>query len=281
MPTQTDTAEAGATSTPPPTAPGADALTGIEWQLVEMVISGRTVLAEGVDAVLRFDGAGGYSANACNHLAGEVDIGDGTLVLQAGMTTDMSCSGLTGEIDDALSSLAGSTVAWSVDGDGLRLASDGGTTLRYRERDSVYPGDGDDLEVVAGERGGWQYRLSVSQTEGDASGLNMVSRAGPGQPWGTKGLGAPSPGEAPLWAIVVHVIDGQTFVAAFVPATTAHATHQRTADAEPSELTIHDIGDEQWGVAAGFVPEHSPDSVISVYDAAGVLIAQWGHEPSP
>lgn len=264
-----------------PASPEANALTGIEWQLVEMVISGRTVPVDGVDAVLRFDGDGGYSANGCNYLEGEVDIGDGTLVLQAGESTTVFCGGLTGEIDDALNSLSGSTVAWSVDGDGLLLAGEDGTTLQYRQRDSVYPGAGNDLEVVAGERDGWQYRLSVSQTDGHASGLNLVSRAGPGQPWSTQSLGAPSPGEAPLWSIVGTVIDGQNFVAGFVPATAANATHQRTADAEPIELTIHDIGDEQWVVVAGFVPEHSPDSVISVHDAAGVLIAQWAHESPP
>jgi hypothetical protein len=63
-------------------------------------------------------------------------------------------------------------------------------------------------------------------------------------------------------------------VVSFVPATAARATHQRAADAEPVNL----MRDERWVVVAGFVPGHSPDSVISVCDAAGVLITEWAHE---
>jgi heat shock protein HslJ len=271
-----DTREAVPTTTAAPTTSQPDPLTRIEWQLVEMVVSGRTVSADGIDAVLRFDGSGGYSANACNFVEGEVEIGDGTLVLAAGMTTEMFCDGLGGEIDSAIHSLAGAPVTWTRDGGGLVLSGANGTTLRYRVRDSIYP-DAENQEVVAGERDGWQYRLSVTSDSGQLTGMSFVSRSGPGVAWGQHSIGAPSPGEAPLWALGGGDVAGDFFVAGFAPVGAASATHQATSSEPPLPLEIYDVDDSQWVVIGGFVPEHTKDSVISVYDATGALVAEWRH----
>jgi len=125
-----------------------------------MTVAGATTqVTPELDAVLRFDGEGGFSALACNELGGTADVSDNSLVLSEIFTTDMDCSAQPGgEIDDALGGLAGAAVRWSIAGEQLRLTGTDGTSLTYRVRASIYP-HASAREVVSGERSGFQYRL--------------------------------------------------------------------------------------------------------------------------
>lgn len=248
-------------------------LAGTEWQLVEMILDDDTVAVGGVDAMLRFDGEGEFSAQACNHQSGRAEIGARMLVLSGMSTTEMECTGLAGEIDRALGSLQETDVDWKIDGDQLRLATADGTGLTYQVRAGIYPA-ADARTVVSGEPDGAQFRLAVSGS-GDDIGLGFESRAAPGQAWGTSWVAAPDPGELPLWSLVGGDVAGQQFVAGFVPADTTRATHQAAAGSPASALTVYDIGDPKLAVIGGFVPEHSECSILLAYDHAGTVIAEW------
>lgn len=144
-----------------------------------MTVAGATTqVTPELDAVLRFDGEGGFSALACNELGGTADVSDNSLVLSEIFTTDMDCSAQPGgEIDDALGGLAGAAVRWSIAGEQLRLTGTDGTSLTYRVRASIYP-HASAREVVSGERSGFQYRLAVDGS-GDDIGLHLDWREGP------------------------------------------------------------------------------------------------------
>lgn len=248
-------------------------LAGTEWQLVEMILDGDTVAVSGVDAVLRFDGEGEFSAQACNHQSGRAEIGARTLVLSGMFTTEMACTGLAGEIDRALGSLQETDVDWAIDGDQLRLATADGTGLTYQVRAGIYPA-ADARTVVSGEPDGAQFRLAVSGS-GDDIGLRFESRAAPGKAWDTSWIAAPDSGELPMWSLVGGDVADRRFVAGFVPADTTRAAHQVTAGSPASELTVYDIGDPRLAVVGGFVPEHSECSILLAYDDAGMVVAEW------
>lgn len=249
------------------------ALAGTEWQLVEMVIYGDTVALGAVDAVLRFDGEGEFSANACNYQDGRAEIGERTLVLSGMSTTEAYCPGLDGDIDRALGSLQEQQVDWTVDGDCLRLATADGTSLRYQVRAEIYPA-ADARTVVSGEPDGAQFRLAVGGSGDDLS-LGFESRAAPGKAWGTSWVAAPDPGERPMWSLVGGDVSGREFVAGFVPADTTRATHQAAAGSPASALEVYDIGDPKLAVIGGFVPDHSECSILLAYDDAGMVVAEW------
>jgi heat shock protein HslJ len=69
-------------------------LTGTEWQLTTVVGPSRTWSPPpAVDAVLRFDGDGHFSATACNYYNGPVRIDAGLLRPGRMLATAMGCSG--------------------------------------------------------------------------------------------------------------------------------------------------------------------------------------------
>jgi len=119
-------------ATPDPTPSDAPAdsgssLTGTEWQLVEMTVGGLTTqVPPSIDAVLRFDGAGSYSARACNYTGGSAEIDDDSLVLGLGSMTAMACRHMGADIDQVLGGLADESVRWAIAGEELTLAAPDG-----------------------------------------------------------------------------------------------------------------------------------------------------------
>jgi hypothetical protein len=241
-----------------------------------MTVAGATTqVTPELDAVLRFDGEGGFSALACNELGGTADVSDNSLVLSEIFTTDMDCSAQPGgEIDDALGGLAGAAVRWSIAGEQLRLTGTDGTSLTYRVRASIYP-HASAREVVSGERSGFQYRLAVDGS-GDDIGLHLDWREGAGRRWGTQGHGAPAATEPPLWTLIWAEMAAEVFVGGFVPAETVRVTHRSEAGAPEVDLPVYSLDGSGWKVAVGFVPAHSPDSQLVGYDDAGGVTAEWG-----
>lgn len=253
-------------------------LTGTEWQLVEMTVGDVTTpMPAELDAVLRFDGEGGFSARACNGMSGEVAITEDQLVFgDEIVSTEMGCFDLRGEVDHALGSVTGEPVRWHIDGGQLRLAAPvEGTTLIYRVRDSIYP-HASARELLSGQRSGFQYRLAVDGSGEDLK-LMLDWRQGPGQPWGMGKLATPEPGESALWSLTFAEFAGQALVGGFVPAETVRVTHQFKADGPVVDLPVYSVDSTTWKVAAGFVPGHSPPgSRIVSYDAAGQVTDESG-----
>lgn len=251
-------------------------LAGTEWQLRAYILDGRTVtVTADVDAVLRFDGDGGYFSKACNQQDGTADIDGDVLRLASTHSTEMGCDGPAGDADLALGSLQDRAVGWIVEGDRLTLTS-GTTTLRYQVRDGIYP-TRDAHAVLAGERGGRQFRLAVTAAGTTSRGLVLETRDAPEDPWGINAAGGPDGVEPPLYTIVVgDVGGGRPLVAGFVPARAVRVTHQESADAAPVELRLYDVNDPEYVIAAGLVEGHSGESRIRAYDEAGTVVASWG-----
>lgn len=112
-------------------------LQNTEWQLVDAVVGGRRLPLDGIDAVLRFDGDGGFSAKACNYQLGEVEVGPTELTLKPHLTSARYCYDRSMDVDEAFASLGGQPISWSVADEVLTLT--GAVTLTYRVRSSIYP----------------------------------------------------------------------------------------------------------------------------------------------
>lgn len=111
-----------------------------EWQLVSGVVDGQPLTVGDVDAVLRFDAAGGWHAvAACNGTFGTVTVEAATLTwADVAATTAMYCSPSPADaIDTAFGSLTGQQVSWAVSADRLILTAPDGTTLTYRVRNPI------------------------------------------------------------------------------------------------------------------------------------------------
>jgi heat shock protein HslJ len=116
-------------------------LVGTEWQLLETSVSGSTtaVPAE-VDAVVRFDGEGGWSAHGCNYIGGGVEIhGMGLYFDDTSSSTSMGCADPAGSIDTAVTTVLQGDVDAAIDGEELTLTGPGGDWLRLEVRDGVFP----------------------------------------------------------------------------------------------------------------------------------------------
>ncbi|MBA2388910.1 MAG: META domain-containing protein [Geodermatophilaceae bacterium] len=240
-----------------------------------MTVGGLTTqVPPSIDAVLRFDGAGSYSARACNYMGGSAEIDDDSLVLGLGSMTEMGCMDLRADIDAVLGAVTGESVRWAIAGEELTLAAPGGTTLTYRVRETIYP-DAAAQEVLSGERAGYQYRLAVENSDGNL-GLNVHYRAAPGRPWGRQRIGAPYSGGRALDPLIEAPIAEEFLIGGFVTADTVRVTHRAGEGAPAVDVALHPSGDPSWKVAAGFVAEHSAGSRIVGYDVAGEVTAEWG-----
>lgn len=112
-------------------------LQSTEWQLVDAVVGGRRLPLDGVDAVLRFDVDGGFSAKACNSLLGEVEVGPTELTFESHFTSAILCYDGSMDVDEAFAGLGGQPTSWSVADEKLTLT--GAATLTYRVRSSIDP----------------------------------------------------------------------------------------------------------------------------------------------
>ena len=125
-------AESAATSVPVDAQPSAaePLLLGTEWQLVDAVVEGEHVPLDGIDAVLRFDEDGGFSATACNFQHGKVALALTTLTLTPEFTSAALCVDRVMDVDDVFYSMFGQEVQWSVIDEQLTLI--GPATLTFR-----------------------------------------------------------------------------------------------------------------------------------------------------
>jgi heat shock protein HslJ len=167
-------------------------LAGTEWQLVEMSVGGSaTAVPAEVDAVVRFDGEGGWSAHGCNFIGGSVEIDGMRLSFDDGVSsTDMVCTGSVEDIDTAVTTVLRGDVDAAIDGEELTLVGPGGDWLRLEVRDGVFPSR-TMTPLDEGTRGEGDYRFGYERGEGGPH-ASWEFRAAPGSPWEFAGSGPPS-----------------------------------------------------------------------------------------
>ena len=255
--------------------PAAPQLARVEWQLVEVTGADGPWPVQQLDSVLRFDGRGGWSAVACNHLAGTAEHGDGWVEVVPGSSTAMACAGDGRRLEQAVGAVLSGRVAVEITDGRLRLGPSDGTQLVYAERASIYPTT-PARTITAGELGQAQYRVALSGT-GDALGLVLEARPAPGTPWGTSGMGAPQPAlEAGWWPYGSIEVAGRHLLAGFAPQGTARVSHRSSPGApETGELEVQDVAGSSWVVWHGVVDTDSTERQYTAHAADGTVLETW------
>jgi heat shock protein HslJ len=247
----------------------------VEWQLQEISGPNGVWPVRAFDSVLRFDGRGGWSAQACNHFNGSSEHGDGWIEFTWHMTTEMGCAGELGRLQREVSAVLHERVDVELTEGVLSLGPAGGLRLTYRERDILYP-TAQAETVVAGDRGTAQYRVAVSG-EGSSLGLTIETRSAPGTAWGINAFGSPEPEFEPgLWTYGAAEIAGEQLLAGFAPPGTARVAHRGSPGAVSAhELVLEDVAGSPWIVWHGFVPHHDQDSEFIAHDEDGQVLKRW------
>jgi heat shock protein HslJ len=244
-------------------------LTRTEWQLTSVVGPSRTWSPPSeVDAVLRFDGEGHFSATACNYYSGPVRIDPGLLHLGRMLATSMRCSGPPGDVEAAFVAVMDGEVRWAIGGDELRLDKPYGHGLRFRVRDMVYPSR-ELRPLLQGRRGGGDYRFGWQAGEAGI-GLEFEWREGPGKPWGFTGMNRP-----PAWAVprpdpLAGGAGHDGFVFGVVARTAARVVCRPPGGRPAIELRLFTVPDARtWRAFGGFVDQPRDGSVVVAFDGAG------------
>jgi len=269
-------------------------LAGTDWVLVEFTRHGQTttVPAE-IDSDLLFDGKGRFSAKACNTGGGEAVLDGQQLHVQGGIETEISCSDIYAEIQDAvfgdrrvppLGVMGSGDVAWSIEQQRLVLRAANGDTLVYRVRDPGYP-TRDATTIVAGERAGIRYRVALGKFDDGGDRLVLeVRRPDPLARWGVDGMAVPARGD-PMDSFLLGWLGDEDIVAGIVPSSAVRVVYRDPALAGGVKLRIYDVEGADWKVFAGLVPHTgtkiTAPNTITAYDADGQIVASCPSSPAP
>jgi heat shock protein HslJ len=244
-------------------------LTRTEWQLTSVVEPSRAWSPPPeVDAVLRFDGQGQFTATACNQYGGPVRIDADRLRLGQVLGTDMGCSGPGGKVEAAFIAVMDGEVRWAISGEELRLDKPDGRGLRFRVRDSIYPSR-ELRPLLQGHRDGGDYRFGW-QADQAGIGLEFEWRDGPGKPWGFAGMNRP-----PAWVVprpdpLVSGAGRDGFVFGVVPRAAARVVCRPPAGQAAVELQLFTVpGARTWRAFGGFVDQPRNGSVVIAFDGGG------------
>jgi heat shock protein HslJ len=246
-------------------------LTRTEWQLTSIVEPSRTWNPPPeVDAVLRFDGEGNFSATACNYYRGRVRIEADLLHIGQGMVTQIGCLGALGAVQQAFDAVVHGEVRWAISGDELRLDKPDGHGLRFHVRDTIYPSR-ELRPLLQGRRSGGDYRFGWLASEPETSiGLLWEWRDGPGKPWGSVFLE-----QEPAWAVPRPDVTsgsaaGAAFVFGMVPRATVRVVCQPPGGQTAIKLQLFTIpGARTWRAFGGFVDQPRKGSVVIAFDGDG------------
>jgi heat shock protein HslJ len=248
-------------------------LAGTEWQLVEASIGGSTTaVAAEVDAVVRFDGDGAWSAHACNHIGGSVEVDGVSLAFDDDTTSTLvGCAEPVGSIDSAITTVLQGDVDAAIAGEELRLTREGGDWLRLEVRDGIFPSR-TMTPLDEGTRGEGDYRFGYEAGEGRPY-VSWEFRSAAGKPWGFAGSGPPSDPHRPD-PLDVAVGESASFVFGIIGADVARLTYERPSG-EVSVLGLFPLAEfPEWRTYGGFVEQPATGSYVVAYDAAGAELGR-------
>ncbi|MDG4826929.1 META domain-containing protein [Asanoa sp. WMMD1127] len=245
--------------------PNADRLAQVEWRLTEIVEPSRSWQPPAdAEVRLRFDGAGGWSGESCNHYQGSVLVDGATLSFSGGAGTDMFCSGVSRTLEQAFLGMMRGDTGWLVEAGELRLDQSDGWGLRFRVVDQLYPGRGI-TPLLQGHHGTAEYRLGWSACTPEIC-LQADWRVAPGKPWSTAGRADSRPSLSRIQAD----LGGVALVAAVAPRAAARVVYRPAPTGVPVDLTLFDIPGVSMGrVSAGLVERPSGTSSWTALDRQG------------
>ncbi len=254
-------------------------LTRTEWQLTSVVGPSRTWSPPPqVDAVLRVDGEGHFSATACNHYSGLVRIDDDLLHIRRMFGTAMGCGEAKRAVEEAFLGVVDGEVRWAISDDELRLDKPDGRGLRFRVRDTIYPSR-DLRPLLQGQRNGGEYRFGWQVGNGLIA-LAWEWRDAPGKPWGSAGMTC-----GPAWSVpgpdpLIAAAGDDRFIFGVVPADNARVVCQLPSAQPAIQLELFTVpGAQAWHAFGGFV--HEPGgAVIITFDSHGRELARSHRLPS-
>ena len=254
-------------------------LTRTEWQLTSVVEPSRTWSpSPEVDAVLRFDGEGHFSATACNHYWGLVRIDGDLLHLRRGFGTGMGCGEAKRAVEAAFLGVVDGQVRWAISGGELRLDKPGGRGLRFRVRDTIYPSR-HLRPLLQGQRNGGDYQFGWQAGDGVIA-LAWEWRDAPGKPWGSAGMTWGPTWPVPRLDPLIAAAGDDRFVFGVVPADAARVVCQPPAGQRAVQLELFDVpGAQPWHAFGGFV--HQPGGAVVIsFDSHGRELARSHRFPS-
>jgi heat shock protein HslJ len=246
--------------------PAADQLAGVEWRLTEVVEPSRTWQAPAdAEVRLRFDGAGGWSGEACNQYQGSVRSDGAALWFGGGGGTDMFCGDESGAVEQVFLKVAQGETGWLVEDGELRLDKSDGWGLRFRIADRAYPAQGAE-PLLRGERGTAEYRLGWLPCAREVC-LHAEWRDAPGKPWSTAGRAWSWPS---MSRIDADLGGGVALVAAVAPRAATRVVYRPSPTGVPVDLALFDIPDVSMGrVSAGLVEQPTATASWSALDGGG------------
>jgi heat shock protein HslJ len=279
-------AAAGCGSGPARTAtPGSEQgppLAGTEWLLTSYRAPGGDPVAvrADLDATLRFDGRGHYSAHACNYIGGDAAVDGDRVMFTPGMSTSMLCTPDT--VEKQFLATTKGEADWAIADRTLTLTSLDGHELTYRVRPSIYP-DLTARTIVAGEHGGGQYRLAAGGPDGDGGlrYLTIEARTGPGVPWGVASVAAPFGASCLANSVTAgETLGGDSLLATWATPAVARVTLRAAPGAPETALTFHDVPGTDLRIASLWTRDFRFSvSPVTFYDADGKVLAAYPKGP--
>ena len=237
--------DAAVRSAGPPTT--ASDLLGRDWRIEAVTDADgeRREVDPTHDAVLRFDGDGGFSAKTCNHTGGEAVVSETTIAWGDEIfSTSMACldDDLTW-LETTMAALFRGTATWALDDGRLRIEGNR-VVVELTERPEGFPTE---MVPLATSDPGREWQWQLGYTEDAAAGadgyrffLSWEGRPAPGTGYGTAGM-AVDP-EIPMEAMWLDDVEGGLFPFGTLPLGTASAVFEAT-DGSREPLATYELPD--------------------------------------
>jgi heat shock protein HslJ len=246
-----------------------ESLTRTEWQLTRVVEPSKTWSPPPeVEAVLRFDGEGRFSATACNHYTGPVRIDGDVLHVEGVGGTKVECSAPRRAVEEAFLAVVAGEVHWAISGEELRLDKPDGRGLRFRVRDTIYP-TRDLRPLTQGQRNGGDFRFGWRATN-ELISLQWEWRDASGKPWESAGMTCEPTRPVSRPDPLAGRAGDHRFVFGVVPPDAARVVYQPPAGQPAVQLELFTVpGARTWQAFGGFADQPREGSIVAAFDGHG------------